>query len=210
MDNSNAVKAKELRDLQKSIKEINTERAKREGQRDNLIKQLTEEMTAYLEKNDITVKLNSLDEAYAFAKKEYARVSEQQKQEIELKQRLVALYEQKNIQGMRELLELEDSEDDFVVSHEGSKEEEVEDKPTKPAKPAKSTKKAKKPEPKVEEVDDVLFMDDEDDEEEASADDIFMFMDDDDEDEEDESAVVDTDAEEDDIADDFDLDIDWD
>lgn len=197
MENNNAIKAKELRDLQESIKKINTERAKREGQRDNLVKQLKEELAFYLERNDISIKLNGLDEAYAFAKKEYAKVREQQKQEIELKQRLVALYEQKNIQGMRELLELEDSEDDFVVSHKGTKttsnKEEV--KPVKKeVKPVKED--IKKEEPSAEDAfADLMFDDDDDDDEMIFADE--------------NASTTDTDAEEDDIADDFDLDIDW-
>lgn len=192
MENNNAIKAKELRDLQESIKKINTERAKREGQRDNLVKQLKEELAFYLERNDISIKLNGLDEAYAFAKKEYAKVREQQRQEIELKQRLVALYEQKNIQGMRELLELEDSEDDFVVSHKGTgttpKKEEV--------KPVKEV--TKKEEPSAEDAFADLMFDDEDEDEMIFADENTSTTD------------TDTDAEEDDIADDFDLDIDWD
>lgn len=198
MENNNAIKAKELRDLQESIKKINTERAKREGQRDNLVKQLKEELAFYLERNDISIKLNGLDEAYAFAKKEYAKVREQQRQEIELKQRLVALYEQKNIQGMRELLELEDSEDDFVVSHKGTgttpKKEEV--KPVK--KEVKSVKEViKKEEPSAEDAfADLMFDDDEDEDEMIFADE--------------NTSTTDTDTEEDDIADDFDLDIDWD
>lgn len=200
MDNNNAMKAKELRDLQNSIKEINTERAKREGQRDNLVKQLKEELAFYLERNDISIKINGLDEAYAFAKKEYAKVREQQKQEIELKQRLVALYEQKNIQGMRELLELEDSEDDFVVSHKGKKttsnKEEVKPKKDEVKPKAKPVKEdIKKEEPSAEDAfADLMFDDDDDDE--------MIFADEN-------ASTTDRDEEEDDIADDFDLDIDW-
>lgn len=200
MDNNNAMKAKELRDLQNSIKEINTERAKREGQRDNLVKQLKEELAFYLERNDISIKINGLDEAYAFAKKEYAKVREQQKQEIELKQRLVALYEQKNIQGMRELLELEDSEDDFVVSHKGTKttsnKEEVKPKKDEVKPKAKPVKEdIKKEEPSAEDAfADLMFDDDDDDE--------MIFADEN-------ASTTDRDEEEDNIADDFDLDIDW-
>lgn len=127
-------KANELLKLHKSIEKINQDRIRREAQRDSLLQTLMDKMTEYANKYNVSIEANTLEEAMAFAKHESERVSREQEAEVQLKSKLVKMHEQGDIEGMRELLGLENETTDFVIKVDKA-EQSTEPEPVKTIEP---------------------------------------------------------------------------
>lgn len=149
------IKAQELKELQAKIQKINTERTRQEGKRDSVVRNLKEKVLEYMETYGVSMPINSIEDVKIFAENESKKVNTEQKKELEQKKKLVELYDNRNVQGMRELLGLEPEVVDFVIEAK-PKSKNITDKVEKPSKVAK-------PKPiVVEDEDDDFTLDDED------------------------------------------------
>lgn len=127
------IKAQELKELQAKIQKINTERTRQEGKRDSVVRNLKEKVLEYMETYGVSMPINSIEDVKIFAENESKKVNSEQKKELAQKKKLVELYDNRNVQGMRELLGLEPEVVDFVIEAK-PKSKDTTDKVEKPSK----------------------------------------------------------------------------
>lgn len=112
------VSVKEVESLNKRIEVLNTERTKREARKGMLKEQLLKEINKYKEKYGVDLGSENLREMQERIQKEANRIEAQVEAEYVLKKKVVECLEDRDYDGAKQLLGIEDPVEDVVDSSE--------------------------------------------------------------------------------------------
>ena len=112
------VSVKEVESLNKRIEVLNTERTKREARKGMLKEQLLKEINKYKEKYGVDLGSENLREMQEKIQKEANRIEAQVEAEYVLKKKVVECLEDRDYDGAKQLMGIEDPVEDVVDSSE--------------------------------------------------------------------------------------------
>ena len=119
------VSVKEVENLNKRIEALNTERTKREARKGMLKEQLLREISKYKEKYGVDLGSENLREMQEKIQKEASSIEAQVEAEYALKKKVVECLEDRDYEGAKQLLGIEDPVEDTVDTPEEISEDDL-------------------------------------------------------------------------------------